>query len=138
MIQVMYGRRGLGKTKRMIELANSALSQVKGDIVFIDDDSRCLLDLNHSIRYINSGEFKVVNPDQFVGFLNGILATNYDVEQIYMDGLPDLVGLKDAKELQGLFAAIEDISSHHNITLTLCVSGDPEQMPDFLRPYLLA
>lgn len=138
MIQVMYGRRGLGKTKRMIEMANSALSQVKGDIVFIDDDNRCLLDLNHSIRYINSAEFKITNPDQFVGFISGILATDYDVEQIFLDGLPDLVGLRDAQELEGLFTAVEDIGGRHNVTITLCVSGDPESTPDFLRQYLIA
>lgn len=138
MIQVIYGRRGLGKTKRMIEMANSALSQVKGDIVFIDDDSRCMLDLKHSIRYINAGEFKVTTPCLFSGFLCGILAQDYDIEQIFMDGFPDLVGLNNVDDLKSFFAQLEEISKRQEITITLSVSGDPDHVPEFIAPYMIA
>lgn len=138
MIQVLYGRRGLGKTKRMIDMANSALSSVKGDIVFIDDDNRCILDLQHKIRYINAGEFKVTTPCLFAGFVCGVLAQDFDIEQIYLDGLPELVGLNSAEDLKSLFSQLEDISKRQEITITLSVSGDPGIVPDFIRPYLIA
>lgn len=138
MIRVLYGRRGLGKTKRMIDMANSALSEIKGDIVFIDDDNRCILDLNHSIRYINAGEFKVTTPCLFAGFVCGVLAQNYDIEQMYLDGFPKLVGLNDAKDLKSLFAQMEEISRRREITITLSVSGDPDDVPEFIQPHLMA
>lgn len=137
MIQVLYGKRGLGKTKRMIELANAALSQVKGDIVFIDDDNRCMLDLNHSIRYINAGEYQVTNPDLFVGFVCGILATDYDVELVYLDGFPQLVGLTGPEEMKDMFARLETISAKANANFVLSVSGTAEELPDFLKPYVM-
>lgn len=138
MIQVIYGRRGLGKTKRMIDMANSALSQVKGDIVFIDDDNRCILDLKHNIRYINAGEFKVTTPCLFAGFVCGVLAEDYDIEQIYLDGFPELVGLNNVEDLKSLFAQLEEISKRQEITITLSVSGDPDNVPDFIGPFLMA
>jgi hypothetical protein len=122
----------------MIEMANSALSEVKGDIVFIDDDNRCILDLNHHIRYINAGEFKVTTPCLFAGFLCGVLAQNYDIEKVFLDGFPDLVGLNNAADLKSLFAQLEDISKRRDITITLSVSGDPDSVPDFIRPHLMA
>ncbi len=137
-IQVLYGRRGLGKTKRMIDMANSALSQVKGDIVFIDDDNRCMLDLQHKIRYINAGEFKVTTPCLFAGFVCGILAQNYDIEQIYLDGFPDLVGLNNVEDMKSFFVQMEELSKRQEILITLSVSGDPDTVPEFLRPYILA
>lgn len=137
-IQVIYGRRGLGKTKRMIEMANSALSQVKGDIVFIDDDNRCILDLKHNIRYINAGEFKVTTPCLFAGFVCGILAQDYDIEQIYLDGFPDLVGLNNVEDLKSLFSQLEEISKRQEIVITLSVSGDPDHVPEFIAPYMIA
>lgn len=138
MIQVLYGRRGLGKTKRMIEMANSALSHLKGDIVFIDDDNRCMLDLQHKIRYINAGEFHVTTPCLFAGFVCGVLAQDYDIEQIYLDGFPDLVGLNNVEDLKSLFVQLEEISKRQKITITLSVSGDPDKVPDFIQPYIIA
>ena len=137
MIQILYGKRGLGKTKRMIELANAALSQVKGDIVFIDDDNRCMLDLNHSIRYINAGEYQVTTPDLFVGFVCGILATDYDVEQVYLDGFPQLVGLTGPADMKDMFARLEAIAAKANANFVLSVSGTAEELPDFLKPYVM-
>ena len=40
MIQVFCARRGSGKTKRLIELANHQQAIAKGDSVYIDDDSK--------------------------------------------------------------------------------------------------
>ena len=138
MIQVLYGKRGLGKTKRMIEMANSALSQVKGDIVFIDDDNRCILDLNHSIRYINAGEYKVTEPCLFAGFVSGVIAENYDIEQVYLDGFPQMVGLSDPEEMKSMFTQLEEIAKRHNVTMTLSVSGTPDNAPEFMKPYIMA
>jgi hypothetical protein len=137
-IQVIYGRRGLGKTKRMIDMANSALSQAKGDIVFVDDDNRCILDLKHNIRYINAGEFKVTTPCLFAGFVCGILAQDYDIEQIFLDGFPELVGLNNIEDLKSIFAQLEEISKRQEIVITLSVSGDPENVPEFIKQYVIA
>ncbi len=138
MIQVLYGRRGLGKTKRMIDMANSALSHVKGDVVFIDDDSRCMLDLKHKIRYINAGEFRVTTPCLFAGFVCGVLAQNYDIEQVYLDGFPDLVGLNNVEDLKSLFVQLEEIAKKREITITMSISGDPASVPDFIQPHVIA
>ena len=40
MIQVILGDKGSGKTKRLIDLANDALKQEHGNIIFVDDDKR--------------------------------------------------------------------------------------------------
>ena len=49
MIQVFCARRGSGKTKRLIELANHQQISAKGDAVYIDDDSRPMLQLARGI-----------------------------------------------------------------------------------------
>ena len=40
MIQVIAGKKGSGKTKRLIDMANKSAQESKHDIVFIDDDNR--------------------------------------------------------------------------------------------------
>ena len=94
--------------------------------------------MNHSIRYINAGEYKVTEPSLFAGFVSGVIAENYDIEQVYLDGFPQLVGLTDAEELKTMFAQLEEIAKRHNVTMTLSVSGTPDNAPEFMKPYILA
>ena len=56
MINLIIGKKGTGKTKRMIKLAQDALHQATGQVVFIDDDKRCMSELNYKIRFINTTE----------------------------------------------------------------------------------
>ena len=59
MIQVFCARRGSGKTKRLIELANHQQMNAKGDAVYIDDDSRPMLQLARGIRFVDTNEYRV-------------------------------------------------------------------------------
>ena len=79
MIQVFCARRGSGKTKRLIELANHQQLEAKGDSVYIDDDSRPMLQLNRSIRFIDTMEYGVRDCSDFYGMLCGIISSNYDI-----------------------------------------------------------
>ena len=61
MIQVFCSKRGAGKSKRLIELANDRSVISKGDSVYIDDDTRRMMQLNGKIRFIDSSDLEVVD-----------------------------------------------------------------------------
>ena len=86
MIQVFCARRGSGKTKRLIDLANTQVAEAKGDSVYIDDDSRPMLQLSRGIRFVDTNEYYVGDCQSFYGMLCGIISSNYDIENIYIDG----------------------------------------------------
>ena len=50
-MKIIYGPKGTGKTKTIIECANKALDQAKGHVVFITDTTRYTYDLSNQIRY---------------------------------------------------------------------------------------
>ena len=79
MIQVIAGRKGSGKTKRIIDMANKASQDSKHDVVFIDDDNRYMFDLQHKVRFIDASEYNLDNDQMFIGFLSGAIAQNFDV-----------------------------------------------------------
>ena len=56
MIKVIYGEKGTGKTKMMIDAANSAVSAAKGHMIFITDTNREHLD--KILRKVN-GDYKL-------------------------------------------------------------------------------
>lgn len=136
MIKVIYGRKGSGKTKRIIDMANMAVKEHDGDLVFIDDDNRYMFDLRHEIRFINATEYEVCSPDMFLGFLSGIVATNYDMSLLFIDGFLRIVNA-DMRQLGDFFARLDATAQKHDLTVVISCSGDPEDVPGFLRPYII-
>ena len=53
MIKVFYGKKGMGKTKNMLENALSVANESRGNVVYIDDSNELLSKLSHKIRFIN-------------------------------------------------------------------------------------
>ena len=90
MIQILAGEKGEGKTKRLIDMANEAGKTSNGHVVFIDDDSRHMYDLHYNIRFVKTN-LKMDDQRILFGFICGILSQDSDIEQIYIDGLHNIV-----------------------------------------------
>ena len=93
MVNLIIGQKGSGKTKRLVKLATEALENSKGNIIFIDDDKRCMSELNYKIRFINSVEYEIKQIDELYGFVAGLLAGNYDIQKIFIDGLNNITAV---------------------------------------------
>ena len=136
MIQIIFGEKGTGKTKKILEQANRASKEANGSVVFIDDDDRYMFDLNLAIRFINATEYGIKGPKSFYGFLCGISASDHDLEYVFVDGFLNLVR-HDLATLEDLFKEMEQFTDKHGINLTLSVSGAVETLPQFLRRYAM-
>ena len=45
MVKIVYGAKGSGKTKRIIDMANESIESAAGNIVFITDTNRYMFDV---------------------------------------------------------------------------------------------
>ncbi|MTI47019.1 twitching motility protein PilT [Sporosalibacterium faouarense] len=133
MIKFVSGPKGSGKTKRLIEMANSDSKQSKGDIVFVDVDNSHMLNLNHKVRYINAMEYNIDSIDTFRGFLCGIIAEDYDIEKIYIDGFFKMldVNIEEFKDL------IQKKIDKFNIAFVIGVDSDKVKIPDELKSLII-
>lgn len=136
MIQLIFGEKGSGKTKKILEIANQAAEQAKGSVVFIDEDERYMFDLNLSVRFINATEYALSGPKMFYGFLCGIAASDHDLECIVIDSFMHLVN-HDLESLKEMFVRLDSFSNAHGIKLVLSLSCAKEQIPDYLKIYLV-
>ena len=135
MIQFIVGPKGSGKTRRVIEMANRATTETKGNIVFIDGDHRRMLELKYQVRFVNVNEFEIEDLNVLYGFLCGIIAGDYDVEQIYIDGILEaLTG--DINNIKSFVDNINKLSDKFNVNFIITLSGSSESLPDFLREYV--
>lgn len=136
MIQVFCARRGSGKTKRLIDLANTQVTEAKGDSVYIDDDSRPMLQLARKIRFVDTNDYCVEDSQSFYGMLCGIISSNYDIENIYIDGLFNIVKctMKDSSEL---FKKIAGLTEKFGINVYINVNVDAaEEVPECIKEYV--
>lgn len=135
MIQFIVGPKGSGKTRRVIEMANRATTETKGNIVFIDGDHRRMLELKYQVRFVNVNEFEIEDLNVLYGFLCGIIAGDYDVEQIYIDGILEaLTG--DINNIKSFVDNMNKLSDKFNVNFIITLSGSSESLPVFLREYV--
>lgn len=135
MVNLIASKKGSGKTKRIIDLANERLKDTAGNIVFIDNDKKHMYQLKHDLRFISMDEYPIQTQDEFVGFVCGVISNDYDIEDIYIDGLFKVMHV-EMDGLPKLVDRLENISSAFNINFTMTVSCDTTNIPPTLENYI--
>ena len=88
MVKLLIGHKGTGKTKMMIELANTEAEKSDGNIIFINKNARLMYDLKYKIRIVCMEDYEhVTNSDEYIGFLYGIISSDHDIKTIYIDSI---------------------------------------------------
>lgn len=136
MIKVIFGKKGMGKTKILVDKANSLAVDGKGSVVFIDDSNQLMYDLKHEVRFINVADFPVNGASGFMGFLCGIISQNYDIDGMLIDGLTYIVK-QEIGALESFFKDLSLVSEKFNVDFYMSINGDPEQMPAFMKEYVI-
>jgi hypothetical protein len=135
MIKVIYGAKGTGKTKMIIEAANAAVKEAKGHLIFISDNKRGMYDLEREVRFIDVSDYDIAGETALCGFIKGVVAGNNDNEYVYIDGVVRIAG-KPANELSAFFFMLDKVSKDNNLTITVSVSAAKEDLPEFVAKYI--
>lgn len=136
MVKLICGKKGSGKTKRILDMANAAQQDSTGSVVFIDDDNKYMYDLHHQIRFINVNDFHIKNANVLEGVIIGLLAGNYDMQTIFIDGLLRILPDK-IDELGDFIKDLNALSQAANVDIILTVSGDQKEMPAFVQQFAI-
>ncbi len=134
-MKIIYGPKGTGKTKAIIESANATLDTAKGHVLFVTDTSRYTYDLNNKIRYLDVTGFDVLGEGGLRGFIKGLVAANGDNEYIYLDGIARITG-KPLAELESIFSAMEKLEKDYDVKFVLTCSASKEDLPAFILKYV--
>ena len=133
MVKLIAGKKGSGKTKNLIEAIHTAEKESKGNVVAIQYGSSLNIDIYHKIRLINIEDYKVSGYNDMYGFVAGLLASNYDTTDLFVDGTLRIVG-RDLEEVGKMLDRIAAISENVNVVFT--ISADETDMPESVKKYL--
>ena len=136
MIKIIAGNKGSGKTKRLIDMTNDVAKTAAGNVVFLDKDNSYMYEVDRAVRFVNVNDYHVSSAEMFLGFLGGMLASNYDISTIFIDAFIKLIGM-DVAEADWFFTSLEQYGQKHDVTFVLSVSADPEALPEFCKAYII-
>ena len=74
MVTLLIGKKGTGKTKKLIALANEAVAASAGNVVVIEKGAKLTYDVTHKARLIDTEQYLIEGYDMLFGFISGICA----------------------------------------------------------------
>ena len=128
MVELIVGKKGKGKTKVLLDKVNGAIKNVNGSIVYLDKSTKHMYELNNKIRLIDVSGYPIINADEFVGFICGIISQDHDLEQIYLDSFLSTAKL-EGLDISGTLEQLEEIGEKFGISFIISVSLDKEEIP---------
>ena len=100
MIKLIAGKKGTGKTKLLINAIHEAEQASNGNVVAIQIGSSLNIDIYHKVRLVNIEDYNIDNYDAMYGFIAGMLASDYDCTDIFVDGILKICG-RDMEKVGG-------------------------------------
>ena len=135
MVKLLIGHKGSGKTKKMIDLANSSLNTVNGSVVFINRNSRLMYDLKYRIRVICMEDFEQIrNIDEYIGFIYGIISQDHDIELIFIGSILKFADVTFSN-IEDFLARLDLISRTYGMDFVVSLSATREELGDYLDKY---
>jgi hypothetical protein len=129
MITLIVGKKGSGKTKKLIEHVNEAIAHSNGNVVVIEKGLKLTYDISHQARLIDTDAYGIQGGDALCGFISGICAGNYDVTDIFVDSTMKIIG-QDMKVLSSFAEKMNTLSALADTKITLLVSANSDELSD--------
>lgn len=134
MIKLIAGKKGTGKTKLLINAIHEAEQASNGNVVAIQIGSSLNIDIYHKVRLVNIEDYNIDNYDAMCGFIAGMLASDYDCTDIFVDGILKICG-RDMEKVGAMFDKVAAVSGE-NTHVTFTISAEVADLTENIKKYL--
>ena len=125
MIKLIIGKKGSGKTKKLVDMVNAAAESSLGNVVCIEKGDTLTYSVTHKVRLIDAEAYAIAGYNEYFGMLAGIKAGNHDVTHIFGDATLRIGG-RNYDELSAFFYRLKSIE---DVDFIFTVSCDEEELP---------
>ena len=132
MVRMVVGKNGKGKSKVLLEKVNSDVKEILGNVVFLDTSAKHMYELNNKIRLINVSDYMIKNSDVFIGFIEGIISQDHDLQLMYFDNFLSLANCT-VSNLETVVYDLESLSTKFNVDMYLSISTTNGDVPETLN-----
>lgn len=136
MIELVVGLRGSGKTKMFFDKVNAASEASKGDVVCVEFGKKLTFNVNMKVRLIDVIDYGVTNSEELYGFICGIIASNYDITEIYIDSALKMCA-NNIDDFERFILRLADRTDKYGIKCFITSSIDKADLPVSLSGYVI-
>ena len=134
MIKLITGRKGSGKTKILIDQINEAVKDTNGSVVCVEKGSNVRYSISRKVRWCDTEYYNVSGYDTFYGFIAGLLASNYDITHIYIDGILRIAE-RDYEQLGNLLEKLDKLTGD-DVVIVFTVSANEDELSDNVKQFI--
>ena len=135
MLKIIIGVKGTGKTKALISLVNESVEKSHGDVVCIEKGTKLRFDIKYQARLINTEEYSIEDAHALFGFVAGILASNHDVTDLFVDSALKICK-NDVAEFEKMIVALDNLLEGQSTKVTITSSIPVEEASEVIKKYL--
>lgn len=136
MLYYVVGEKGTGKSQYLIDEANKEKDNDVSNVVFIESEKEESGILDHKVRLINAKSYKVNCTSSLRGFIAGILARDFDIGKVYVDGIYRLVDI-NKDNIEKLTNELSDLSEYAKTDIYLSLDWSNEELPEGLKAEII-
>ena len=103
-----------------------------GSVVCIEQGDKLTHDITYKARLVDTNNYKISDSIALYGFIAGILASNNDITDVFVDSALKICG-NDVVAFEEMLKKLEDISADKNIVMTASIAVD--ECPAGIKAY---
>ena len=135
MLKLIIGVKGTGKTKTLIEMVNEASHKSEGSVICVEKGNKLTYDVKYQARLIDTDAYAVNDFDSLYGFVAGILASNHDVTDLFVDSALK-IGDNDIAAFDGFLDKVEALIENLNVNCVMTSSIPTDEASETVKKYL--
>ena len=135
MLKLMIGVKGTGKTKTLIEMVNEAVKTSAGSVVCIEKGEKLRYDIKYQARLVNTEEYLVTDAQSLYGFIAGILASNHDVTELFVDSALKICN-NDVAAFEKFVEEIDALIAKTGTKVFMTSSMPVEEASDIIKKFM--
>ena len=121
--------------KLIITMVNDAAEKTSGNVVCIEKGVGLRFDVKPTVRLINTNEYLVFDAAALYGFVAGILASNHDVTDLFIDGALKIAN-NDMAGFETFLKGLDELSNKLGVNVVLTSSIPCEEASDIVKKYI--
>ena len=135
MLKLIIGVKGTGKTKTLINLVNEAVEKSHGAVICIEKGDKLRFDVKYQARLIDTDEYFVDDAQSLFGFVAGILASNHDVTDLFIDSALKICQ-NDSEGFDKFLDEMNALVAKLDINVVMTSSIPTESASDTVKKYI--
>ena len=135
MIKFIVGKKGTGKTNKLIAEVNEAVKTSKGNVVCIEKGIKLRFDIDYNARLINAEEYLIDDAQSLFGFISGVIASNHDVTEIFIDAALKICN-NDVAAFEKAVVEMDALSEKTGVNIVLTSSIPKGEESETIKKYI--